>query len=126
MEREISSRKKGAEIEAAVTRYLAKNGYAIIETNYFSNFGEIDIIAKEKKTLVFVEVKAKSRESGMNPLEAITPKKMRRIIQSAKEYMMMKNISRVYVRFDVAGVITSGGMPEKIEIIKDAFQDGAL
>ena len=65
--------------ESIAVRYLRKQGYRIVEQNFRSKAGEIDIIAREKQSLVFVEVKTRSSRSFGSPKWAITPKKQKAI-----------------------------------------------
>ena len=69
--------------EAQAARLLKKMGYKILEQNYRTPLGEIDIIAREKKTLVFVEVKARASTGYGHPKLAVTPAKQRRISMAA-------------------------------------------
>lgn len=121
-----SKREKGNFYEASVADFLIKNGYKILERNYFARFGEVDIIAEDikKRILAFVEVKSKEKSSGVHPFEAVDERKQKKIILAAKEYMMKHNIDDYLIRFDVAGVIFEGSRIETIEIIEDAFQAG--
>lgn len=113
--------KFGKESESVAVRYLKKNGYKIIEQNYRNKLGEIDIIAKDKQTLVFVEVKA--RRSGFldHPKWAVTPKKQTKISKVALYYLKTTNQQNVKARFDVVTVRSSPNKPQ-IEIIKNAFE----
>lgn len=102
--------------ENIAANFLLNNGYTIIARNVYIGEGELDIIAKDGKTLVFVEVKSRSNCTFGSPLEALTEQKIKNIIRSAKMYIASKNLYGVDVRFDVIG-INDG----KIEHIKDAF-----
>ena len=107
--------------ESMAVRHLKKNGYRILETNYRNKLGEIDIIAKDRGTLVFVEVK--SRKSGHygSPKFAVTPAKQRKISMVALYYLKAAKQSHARARFDV--VTVSAGTPDpRIEIIKNAFE----
>lgn len=112
----------GAAGEAEAARYLEKQGYKIVTRNFRGRFGEIDIIAKDRDVLVFVEVKTRSQGSLGTPEEAVTPRKIARITKAAAEYMALNEraTSDVNVRFDVVGV-TSEGNSIKCSLIKDAF-----
>ena len=81
---------KTSEIIAA--NFLKKKGYKIITTNYKNKIGEIDIIAKDKKLIVFVEVKARSSKAFGHPLEAIDERKQFKIRQVAQLYLMTNKI----------------------------------
>ncbi len=109
----------GQDYEDMACAYLKKNGFSIIERNYSAVTGEIDIIACEGKTLVFVEVKGRSAESSGSPLEAINKSKQRKIIKTALCFIKRENLRPDEIRFDALG-ISSGN---KIEHIRNAFQN---
>ena len=111
----------GKESESVAVRYLKKNGYKILEQNYRNKLGEIDIIAKDKKTLVFVEVKATRTDSFGNPKWAVTPKKQKKISMVALFYLKATKQSNVKARFDVVAIRSSQDNP-RIELIKNAFE----
>ena len=112
--------KFGQEGEALAARHLKKNGYRIIEKNYRTKLGEIDIIAKDKDTLVFVEVKSRRSWQFGNPKAAVTPRKQRKISMVALHYLKSTHRTNVSARFDVAAVTITHDKPQ-IEIIKNAF-----
>jgi putative endonuclease len=111
----------GKESESLAVRYLKKNGYKILEQNYRNKLGEIDIIAKEKGTLVFVEVKARKTHVFGNPKWAVTPKKQRKISMVALYYLKATKQIHVKARFDVIALSLAKDNPQ-IEIIKNAFE----
>jgi len=111
----------GKESELLAVRYLKKNGYKILEQNYRNKIGEIDIIAKEKETLVFVEVKARKTHIFGNPKWAVTPKKQRKISMVALYYLKVTKQTHVKARFDVVALSSLTDNPQ-IEIIKNAFE----
>ncbi|MBU1055906.1 MAG: YraN family protein [Proteobacteria bacterium] len=110
----------GKEGESLAVLYLKKKGYKILEQNYRTKFGEIDIIAKEKNTLVFVEVKSRKTGGFGSPKYAVTPKKMKKISMVALYFLKITNQSGVKARFDVVA-ISPGVQEPEIEIIKNAF-----
>ncbi|MBA3037335.1 MAG: YraN family protein [Desulfobacterium sp.] len=110
----------GKEGESLAVLYLKKHGYKIIEQNYRTKLGEIDIIAKEKNTLVFVEVKSRKTGDFGSPKYAITPKKMKKISMVALYFLKETKQSGVKARFDVVSISPGEREPE-IEIIKNAF-----
>jgi putative endonuclease len=113
----ISTGKEGEQIAAV---FLKKNGYKICETNFHCPLGEIDIIAREKGELVFIEVKTrKSRELGY-PEQAVGVKKQRKLSQLALWYMQQKKIKDIPARFDVVA-ITMFPEANEIKLIKNAF-----
>jgi len=107
--------------ESLAVRYLRKKGYRILLQNYRNKLGEIDIIAKEKGTLVFVEVK--SRKSGQygSPKYAVTPAKQRKISIVALSYLKEIRQSDAKARFDVV-TVNAGCRDTQIDIIKNAFE----
>lgn len=111
----------GKESESVAVRYLKKNGYKILEQNYRNKIGEIDIIAKDKKTLAFVEVKATRTDSFGSPKWAVTPKKQRKISMVALYYLKDTKQNKVKARFDVVAISSSQDNP-RIELIKNAFE----
>lgn len=112
----IQTGKEGEKIAAA---YLKKNGYRIIEKNYRCVLGEIDIVAREKSELVFVEVKTrKSAELGY-PEQAVGINKQKKMSQLALWYLQKKNAD-TGARFDVVAITISTSGNE-IKLIKNAF-----
>ena len=110
----------GEQGEALAVKRLKKAGYKIIETNYRTRLGEIDIIAKDKDTLVFVEVKARTSVHFGSPKWAITAKKQRKISMAALYYLKTTDQSAARARFDVVTIISNRDAPQ-VEIIKNAF-----
>ena len=110
----------GQRSEQLAAEYLKLKGYCILETNYRSGAGEIDIIAWDKKTLVFVEVKARSSSRFGSPKAAVTPAKQRKISMAALEYLKRTDQTGVRARFDVVAIDTAAGKPA-IEVVKNAF-----
>ncbi len=107
--------------ESLAAWYLRQEGYKIIEQNYRSHLGEIDIIAKEKKTIVFVEVKSRRSVRYGSPKWAVTPKKQRKISMVALHYLKATRQTDVKARFDVVAITSNRDEPQ-IEIIKNAFE----
>jgi putative endonuclease len=106
--------------EQIAVSFLKKNGYKILEKNFRCRLGEIDIVAREGKNLVFIEVKTrKSNELGY-PEEAVDLRKQRKIVAVALSYLQEKNISDKDIRFDVVAVLMTDSRPE-IRLIQNAF-----
>ena len=110
----------GRRSERLALNYLKLNGYRIVETNYRSHAGEIDIIAREKGTLVFVEVKARSSRRFGSPKGAVTPAKQRKISMAALDYLKRTSQTETSARFDVVSIDTAAGKTA-IEVVKNAF-----
>jgi putative endonuclease len=110
----------GKKSERLAVEYLKLSGYRILETNYRSTMGEIDIIASEKGTIVFVEVKARRSSRFGNPKSAVTPAKQRKISMAALDYLKQAGKTGVSARFDVVAIGTAAG-ETTIEVVKNAF-----
>jgi len=110
--------KKGEELAYG---YLRKLGYAILEKNYRCPFGEIDIIARDKKTLVFVEVKSRTTDDFGYPEEAVGKDKQRKIVLCAQQYLLKNEKDNTPVRFDVIA-IKMGNNRTEITHFKDALE----
>ncbi|MBE7011571.1 MAG: YraN family protein [Ruminococcaceae bacterium] len=110
--------------EEIAVKYFLKNKYKILERNYVAGKGEIDIIARKKKTIIFVEVKTRQNENFGTPAEAVDYRKKKKIIETAEKYIY-DNKPNTDFRFDVVevyGVFTGDDFEfEKIEHIEDAF-----
>ena len=106
--------------ESIAIKCLVKNGYRIVERNYRNDLGEIDIIAKDKDTLVFIEVKSRRSYGFGNPKYAITLKKQRKISMVALSYLKSTHQDNARARFDVVAIGMDMDPPE-IEIIRNAF-----
>lgn len=100
----VFNRKTGKLAEDFAAKALIKKGYQIIERNFSTRLGEIDIIAKDKNTLVFVEVKAKTGTYFGLPEEMVDKKKLNRIRFMAEVYLEGKNLPG---RIDVIAIILS-------------------
>ena len=111
--------------EAAAAEFLRKKGYEILGMNYRTRLGEIDLIAADKKYVVFAEVKLRRSGDFARAREFVTPAKQRRIICAASEWLA-RNPSRRQPRFDVVEVYAPEGIhtvrPE-IRHWENAFSD---
>ena len=119
----MSNKKKkaGNEGEDLAAEFLIKKGYKIVERNYRFGKGEIDIVAKEGDTLVFVEVKTrKSLEYGPPEL-SITKSKERQVRKIAEAYLYDKEINNADCRIDVIAVLMLSPKEPDINHIKNAF-----
>lgn len=117
-ENHLSLGKRGEEIACC---HLLKNGYRILRRNYRTRLGEIDIIAEEKGTLVFVEVKTRRSHSFGGPFEAVGQEKCRQISRVALQYLEKEGKQNQPARFDVVGVMLPQDSQPQIETIKNAF-----
>lgn len=115
----MHSKEIGEQAEKDAVALLKKNGYKILQKNYRVPFGEVDIIAKDKNILVFVEVKMRNNAGFGLPQEFVDKKKRKKIIAAAISYIKLNNIKNTDFRFDVVAL---GNALEKPEIIKSAFE----
>lgn len=106
--------------ENCVTSWLEERGYEILERNFHSRFGEIDIIAKRGTYIAFVEVKTRAPNSLVSPLEAITPAKQRKLTATAMEYLR-QNPCKLQPRFDAAAVCSRGDVLTVEVYLENAF-----
>lgn len=114
----------GREGELAVKDLLKRKGYSILETNFRTRTGEIDIVAVQGSTLVFLEVKTRAGTNCGIPEEAVTHRKQQRIRRLALEYMSAMEPGPRYqdIRFDVAAVtVVSGKKIAEIRHYEGAF-----
>ena len=109
---------KGEEVAA---KFLKRNGYRIIARNYKTPLGEIDIIAKDGNTIVFVEVKTRTSNAFGYPFEPVTRRKKDKLKNLALLYLK-KHAHESSARFDVISISSDKNMKMEIEHIKDAFE----
>lgn len=100
---------------------LVKMGYKILDRNFRCKIGEIDIIAKEKNTLVFIEVRTKSSNEFGVPQETVNIKKQKRIRRVAEYYLLKNKLEGICCRFDIVAITWHKNKEPKVEIFKDAF-----
>ena len=109
---------RGEEIACA---YLEKKEYTIVTRRFRMFHGEIDIIARDGTTLVFVEVKARADESFGRPEESVTPDKQRQVRKIAQGYLVENPLGDVACRFDVIAILFGDGGGYRLEHFVDAF-----
>lgn len=108
--------------ENIAIEYLVNKGYILLEKNYRCKIGEIDIIAKDKDYIVFIEVKTRYGRKFGSPCESITKKKQYKIYHTAEFYIIMKKLNNSYFRFDVVEItMNSSNNNYLVNLIKNAF-----
>lgn len=114
----------GARGEKWAARHLRRQGYKILVRQFRGKAGEIDIVARDHDTLVFVEVKTRQSEKFGLPQEAVDLKKQRHIAKVAWEYVRLLHNQQIKMRFDIVEVIMQDGarQPDDIRIIQNAFE----
>lgn len=110
----------GKEGEELARKFLKKKGYKLIEQNYKTPMGEIDVIAKDGETLVFVEVKTRESLEFGQPFEAVNRLKRQKIAKVALSYLKRFKETPA-CRFDVLSINYEQDKP-RFELIKDAFE----
>ena len=110
--------------EDIAANYLRDLGYRLLERNFRSNQGEVDIIAEDGDFLVFIEVKNYSFRSYGMPQASIRKSKRENIIHAARFYLHRRRITDKFCRFDVLTIYWEMEGGRKVELIKDAFRVG--
>lgn len=112
----MNNRKFGSEGESAARDYLIHKGAKILACNYQRPTGEIDIIARMQKTILFVEVKRRSSLRYGRPCEAVHSQKQMHILNTAMLYLQENGLEEASLRFDVIEIL-----PDGIHHIENAF-----
>ncbi len=108
--------------EKMAARHLKSLGYTLVKQNYRHKTFEIDIIARDKDVLCFVEVKTRSSIKKALPREAISPAKQKKMILGATTYIKENKLTHQRARFDVVEVVySSGNTTPAITLIQNAF-----
>lgn len=107
--------------ENIIADYITKLGYKVVERDFECNQGEIDIVAKDKEELVFIEVKTRTDISYGEASEAVTDTKKRHLINSIKYYIYKQKLENQPIRIDVAEVYINKGKV-KVNYIKQAIE----
>ena len=109
--------KRGEDLACAE---LQRRGYAILERRYRTRAGEIDIVARHRGCVVFVEVKARASDNFGAPAEAVDARKQRRIAQMAVDFLSRRRLHDQPCRFDVVAVSFARGLP-RVDVYESAF-----
>jgi len=112
----MNRRAFGNEGEQAACDFLVRRGWQILDRNVRRGRGEIDIIARRRGVIAFIEVKRRSSLQYGSPAEAVNPEKQRRILSAASLYMQEKGLSESNIRFDVIEILS-----DKLRHIEAAF-----
>jgi putative endonuclease len=112
---------RGKDGEDAACAYLASRGLTVIERNFRCRGGEIDIVARDGESTVFVEVRQRSSESHGAGVETVTGAKRKRIIHAARLYAAAKGLTETPIRFDVVSLDGGGRSSWLVRHDRDAF-----
>ncbi|MFG0332522.1 MAG: YraN family protein [Maioricimonas sp. JB049] len=107
--------------ERAAVRFLRRQGYRIVARQSRSRIGELDIIAMDGPTIVFVEVKTRSSHAAGHPSEAVTATKQRQLTRAALQWLRARRLLERPARFDVVAITWRPGSAPEIEHIRNAF-----
>jgi len=108
-----TTKQKGDAYEEMAVSYLIKSGYSIVKRNFrYGNVGEVDIVAKKKDTLVFVEVRSKSKKDTVSPEETVKQNKLSKIKKVAEFYLYVNRLTDQLCRVDVITFVSVNGLPE--------------
>ena len=107
--------------EDLACRELRRRGYAILARRFRTRFGEIDVVAQDGATLVFVEVKTRRSAAFGGATAAVNAAKQRRLVNMARSYLLGLGGAAPPCRFDVVGVTAGPGGPPVVEVVRDAF-----
>ncbi len=110
--------------EDLACRELRRRGYAILARRFRTRYGEIDVIARDGPTLVFVEVKTRRTDAFGGATAAVNSAKQRRLVNMARSYLIGLGGPAPPCRFDVVGVTAGPGRPPILEVVRDAFSAG--
>ena len=111
----------GSRGESLACDTLERAGYEILATHYRTRVGEIDIVARDRDCLVFVEVKARRGIECGTPAEAVTPRKQRKVAAMARDYLARHQTDATSCRFDVVAILFADGATPVIDLIRNAF-----
>jgi len=118
----MTNKSFGSYGESLAKKYLLSQGYHILEENFRTKIGEIDIIAKDGQTICFIEVKTRKSLQQGQPFEAVHPWKMKKLSQLAFFYLKSKFHSiDIPARFDVVSIVQKPDGISEIQLIKNAF-----
>jgi len=117
----MSTRATGILGEEAAVKLLKEKKYQILERNYRNRLGEVDIVAKDKDVICFVEVKTRLSDDPDFALEAVGPRKQKKIAQTALSYLKQHDLLDAEARFDVVAITQQRSGELTVEIIEDAF-----
>lgn len=108
--------------EAIAAKYYIRRGYLLLNHNYRTRFGELDLILYKTGTLVFAEVKTRTSPGAIRPADAVNRRKQQHLLAAARLYLQRSPYADAAIRFDVVEV-TPAAAGWQVHCIKDAFQD---
>jgi len=114
----VATKTSGKHGEEVAVQFFIKNGYRILTTNFYSRFGEIDIIARKNNSISFIEVKTRTTNLFGTPAEAITKQKLSKMVKTAQFYLTMSKQQNSAYQFDAIEVFIKNG-DETVNLIEN-------
>lgn len=111
----------GLDGEQCAVDALVARGYVMLARRYRTRLGELDIVARDGDTLVFVEVKARRGGAFGQPGDAVDWRKRRRLVRLAQAFLAEARLYQVPVRFDVVGIVWRRGEAPEVQVFRSAF-----
>lgn len=108
--------------ERTAEKHLKRLGYKILERNLRVGRNEIDLLALDGDTLVFVEVRSRTSDEPVSPVDSVGPRKQAHLRKAARRFVATLDRDDLYMRFDVVGVLLPVGGTEEITVYRNAFQ----
>jgi len=108
--------------EKVACGFLKEHGYEILGKNYKCKIGEIDVIARRRERLAFIEIKTRTSLQFGTPQEAVNLQKQEKIFQVAQWYLNEKKLLKTPIAFDVVAILWKEGKTPEIQLIADAFE----
>lgn len=115
------TRKTGDRGESIARDYLMQKGYSIVDTNWSTRFGELDIVAKMDDIVVFIEVKTRHSKNTESAFASITPAKREKMIKVVYQYIHEKKLDDIDWRIDAIGIALHRNQSPIIDHVEDAF-----
>ena len=107
--------------EALAWHFLKQRGYRILEKNYRTRFGEVDVVAEKDQSVVFLEIKTRRNHDFGRPEEAVDRRKQGKMARVAESYLQARGLGERAARFDILSVIWDGTREPEFSLIEDAF-----
>lgn len=109
--------------EKAAVRFLRKKGFRILAKNLHGTYGEIDVVARRKNLIIFVEVKTRDKLYWGDPMEAVKTHKRQNIIDTARAFIARSKLEHCSFRFDILSIIWEPNHPPVFEHYENAFDE---
>jgi len=112
----------GAMAERAAAAYMESHKYKLLDFNYYTPYGELDLVFQKKKLLVFVEVKARNINNGLPPRVYVNYDKQKKIIKASQIFIKAKRLENLQPRYDICEVYLENNTIKSVNHLENAFQ----